>query len=270
MISSQKASSRLLEGKRNISPVEIKSQSLVEDRIVSENITMDDCLQCEMVARKSSEGCKIENFSSLKSSESCTIHQTNINGLNIRNGLETKPPPALKFSVNAILARAAQAGSSSANHNMADNDSLSEDTDHLGSEGTGASSDHDNIQNSHLNNKISSDFKHNNNDDAVRSSSSPPCPNISTSMNNASAISSIAMSSHPYILGSGLTSVISGVAAGGSLAKPVPRPLGTSPLFNGGGSPLQNLLYRHPYLSTAGKPNIRFLLFIISSIKLIL
>ena len=35
---------------------------------------------------------------------------------------------------------------------------------------------------------------------------------------------------------------------GVSLTKPVPRPLGSSPLFSGPNS-LQSLLYRHPYLS---------------------
>ena len=235
----------------------MKNHSFAEDRGVTEKTSIDDCLQCQIVARKASGECKLESFPSIQPSESCSIHQTNVNELSIRNGLETKPPPALKFSVNAILARAAQAGSSSANQNMADNDSLSEDTDHLGSEGTGASSDHDNIQNNHTSNKIPSDFKHNNNDDVVRSSSSPSMPNISSSISNAAALSSIAMSSHPYILGPGLSSVISGAAAAGSLAKPVPRPLGTSPLFNSGGSPLQNLLYRHPYLNTAGRKNFK-------------
>lgn len=40
------------------------------------------------------------------------------------------------------------------------------------------------------------------------------------------------------------------ITSSGSLTKPVPRPLGASPLFsNAGNSPLQSLLYRHPYLS---------------------
>jgi hypothetical protein len=201
-----------------------------------------DCLQCQVAARKSnSSECKNEELSALPQSEGCSVHTTSLSGMNLRNGIDSKPPPALKFSVNAILARAAQVGSSNTGHSIADNDSLSEDTDHLGSEGTGASSDHDNIPSSL--NKIPLDiFKQ---QDVHHSSS--PCPTISTSINN-SAIASVAMSSHPYILGHSLTYAMSGA---GSLAKPVPRPLGTSPLY-GGSSPLQNLLYRHPYLNTAG------------------
>ena len=34
-----------------------------------------------------------------------------------------------------------------------------------------------------------------------------------------------------------------------STAKPIPRPLGASPLLSSPNSPLQTLLYRHPYLS---------------------
>lgn len=221
---------------------------LVDDRGELERTTMD-CLQCQTVARKNnSSECKVIDFSSLPRPEICSVHNTNINGVSVRNGLDSKPPPALKFSVNAILARAAQAGSSNAGHILADNDSLSEDTDHPGSDGTGASSDHDNIQ-SHL--RIPQDYKQQD----INNSSSP-CPTISTSINTA-AIASVAMSSHPYILDPRLTSVMSGA---GSLAKPVPRPLGTSPLFNGGSSPLQTLLYRHPYLHTAGMMlNILFL-----------
>ena len=245
-MSSQKSSSRLLEGKRHLLSSELDSEFSSDDRGVVESSTMD-CLQCQMVERKNnSSECKIEELSALPPSEGCSVHTTSINGLNhLRNGIDSKPPPALKFSVNAILARAAQAGSSNTGHSIADNDSLSEDTDHLGSEGTGASSDHDNIP-SNLSKIPPDNFKQ---QDVNHSSS--PCPTISTSMNN-SAIASVAMSSHPYILGPSLTSVMSGT---GSLAKPVPRPLGTSPLFSGGSSPLQNLLYRHPYLNTAGMNN---------------
>ena len=238
-MSSQNSSSRLLENKRRLSTSEITDEMLIDDRGEVQSTTMD-CLQCQAVARKNnSSECKVIDFSSLARTEICSHHNTNING--VRNVLDSKPPPALKFSVNAILARAAQAGSSNSGHIIADNDSLSEDTDHPGSEGTGASSDHDNLQ-GHLS-RIQQDYKQQD----INNSSSP-CPTSSTSINTA-AIASVAMSSHPYILGPSLTSVMSGA---GSLAKPVPRPIGTSPLFNGGSSPLQTLLYRHPYLTAAG------------------
>ena len=238
---SQKSSSRLLENKRNVSTSDIDNESLVDDGGVVESSTMD-CLQCQISTKKNnSSECKLEEFSPITQHEGCSTHGTNINGLSCKNGLDSKPPPALKFSVNAILARAAQAGTSNVGQILADNDSLSEDTDHMGSEGTGASSDHDNIQNHHR--KTPNDYKQ---QDVNHSSS--PCPAMSSSLNSA-AIASVAMSSHPYILGPSLSSVMSGA---GSLAKPVPRPIGTSPLFNGGASPLQTLLYRNPYLNTPG------------------
>ena len=59
------------------------------------------------------------------------------------------------------------------------------------------------------------------------------------------------------------TTPIGGSVVGSSsaLTKPVPRPLGSSPLFSGPNSPLQSLLYRHPYLSGNFSPNL-FCIFI--------
>ena len=244
-ISSQKSSSRLLDCKRDLSMVETDNdESIVDDKsLVVESSTMD-CLQCQIATPKNNKSeCKREDYSNLSHPEGCSVHNTNISDISVRNSLDTKQPPALKFSVNAILARAAQAGSSSSSQLAPDNDSLSEDTDHLGSEGTGASSDHDIIQ--HQPSRIiSQDYKNQN----LKNPSSP-IPPATFSTSEGMAIPSV-ISSHPYILGPSLTSVMSG--AGGSLAKPVPRPLGTTPLFNGGTSTLQSLLYRHPYLSAAG------------------
>ena len=240
-MSSQNSTTRRLESKKHFSAYEVNNEVLVDNREEVESTTMD-CIQCQAVARKSIPGeCKSSDFSSLPRPDICSVHNTRIEGVGVKNGIDSKPPPALKFSVNAILARAAQAGSSNTGNILGDNDSLSEDTDHPGSEGTGASSDHDNIQN-HLS-RMSQDSKQQDINNCPS-----PCSTISTSINTAT-MANATMSSHPYMLGPCLTSVMSGAT---SLAKPVPRPLGTSPLFNSGSSPLQALLYRHPYLNTAG------------------
>lgn len=220
-----------------------------------------DCLQCQTLG--SSKTSENDNRSMadnrlVSQSEICSIHSSaDTETTSLRNDLSSKQPPqALKFSVSAILARAAQASSlqsssvSSVSHALsADNDSLSEDMDHAdGSEGTAASSDPDNLQHS---SKFPEDVK----PPHITYSSSTPCPpSLSTSLSSHTA-ASMAMSMHSHhLLGS--STFPSAVSVANSLAKPIPRPLGTSPLFNGGASPLQTLLYRHPYLAAAGMLNI--------------
>ena len=248
-ISAQSPSSKLLDTQRGGLSNNEENDDIVDDDRVEVDSTVMDCLQCQtMVKRKSSNG-KMVDTNRLQRSEVCSIHNTSVEGVTVGNSLNSKPPPALKFSVSAILARAAQAGSiqtssiSNVGPFLADNDSLSEDTDHAGSEGTGASSDHDNLQ-SHIG-RNSQDPKQ----QGINNSSSP-CPHTSASSSHIPTAASMAISAHPYMLSPSLTAAMSGA---GSLAKPVPRPLGSSPLFNGGTSPLQTLLYRHPYLAASGR-----------------
>ena len=76
------------------------------------------------------------------------------------------------------------------------------------------------------------------------------CFFISFSESSPSFITSASTSPSTTPIGS-VNSIVVGSSIA-SLTKPVPRPLGSSPLFSGPNSPLQSLLYPHPHLSGKG------------------